>query len=202
MLAVAVSAALFVSTCIVWWKSHDTLGVAVVGWAEKVSDEPRAGWGGDGGHAVNGIYWDASSQRGTVTIERMHFWLYDERLIDQYRRFGNDGGFYTVDHTDELPPPTGLPAFAAEVVKPGPTSQPFSISIDGYRVRFPHWIAACAFAVVPAVVTRRALVRRRRARAGRCVHCGYDLRASGAVCPECGKAVPSAAAPATWTSSP
>lgn len=35
---------------------------------------------------------------------------------------------------------------------------------------------------------RRLVQRFRRARAGRCVACGYDLRASAGRCPECGQA--------------
>lgn len=59
------------------------------------------------------------------------------------------------------------------------------------------WIVAVTF--IPALlVTTRFLRRKSRVRAGRCVRCGYDLRASTGVCPECGAPIPkNAATPST-----
>jgi hypothetical protein len=57
----------------------------------------------------------------------------------------------------------------------------------------PCWAAALLFGLLPArrafavARTRRAA---RRARAGRCIQCGYDLRATPERCPECGAAPP------------
>ena len=50
----------------------------------------------------------------------------------------------------------------------------------------PHWLVAVGCAIVSGVafvVHRRAV---RRARAGRCARCGYDLRATPERCSECG----------------
>ena len=52
-------------------------------------------------------------------------------------------------------------------------------------VTVPHWFLVLAFAT-PATRLTGALRRRRHARAGRCVRCGYDLRATPDRCPECG----------------
>ena len=52
----------------------------------------------------------------------------------------------------------------------------------------PYWFIALGAAVLPAVYLRRRSSARRRLRAsrGQCLRCGYDLRASPDLCPECG----------------
>jgi hypothetical protein len=53
----------------------------------------------------------------------------------------------------------------------------------------PLWFVALLFAVAPAMAARRQLrdrQRRRRIARGLCAACGYDVRASGERCPECG----------------
>jgi hypothetical protein len=50
----------------------------------------------------------------------------------------------------------------------------------------PLWFLAIVAAIAPALWTRAIYRRRQRIRAGRCLNCGYDLRASSDRCPECG----------------
>ena len=57
-----------------------------------------------------------------------------------------------------------------------------------FRLIFPHWAMAIAFAVLPAVLLARKLRSRSRLTAGLCPVCGYDLRATPDRCPECGTA--------------
>ena len=55
-------------------------------------------------------------------------------------------------------------------------------------VAVPYWFVVVVSGVLPAVWLRRGGRRRHRVRHGLCVNCGYDLRASGERCPECGRA--------------
>jgi hypothetical protein len=62
-------------------------------------------------------------------------------------------------------------------------------SFDTYHweVIVPYWLVV-AVTAVPAVRLTGRLRRRRRARAGHCPSCDYDLRATPDRCPECGTA--------------
>ena len=67
------------------------------------------------------------------------------------------------------------------------------ITSDGMRRRnlvLPFWLLMCVSAVLPVGWWLRRLKARRWKRAGRCLTCGYDLRASKDRCPECGTPFP------------
>jgi hypothetical protein len=62
-----------------------------------------------------------------------------------------------------------------------------------HGLALPHWCLVLLFAALPAhwlVARRRQAVARRRAEAGLCAGCGYDLRATPVQCPECGQMPP------------
>jgi hypothetical protein len=62
---------------------------------------------------------------------------------------------------------------------------------EGYRfVSIPCWSAVTVLLLFPAVRVTWVVVRRKRRRAGACLTCGYDLRASAGRCPECGTPIP------------
>ena len=61
-------------------------------------------------------------------------------------------------------------------------------------VRLPAWLLLALFGIAPVARVHRRLrdvLRAIRHRPGRCVSCGYDLRASKDRCPECGTPVQS-----------
>jgi hypothetical protein len=59
-----------------------------------------------------------------------------------------------------------------------------------YFTAIPHALPAIVFAILPAYTIFNQTRKRRRKRTGRCITCGYDLRASRDRCPECGVAIP------------
>jgi len=58
--------------------------------------------------------------------------------------------------------------------------------MDTHVAVVPHWLVAVVCAIVPGVAFVAQRRAARRARAGRCARCGYDLRATPGRCPECG----------------
>ncbi len=70
--------------------------------------------------------------------------------------------------------------------------QPASMPSPGKytHVMIPAWFVALIAVPLPIVWVRSRLRNWRRQRAGLCLTCGYDLRASQDRCPECGTAIP------------
>jgi hypothetical protein len=58
----------------------------------------------------------------------------------------------------------------------------------GMSILLPYWLLACGAAAAGTglLMMSRPLRGRARRRAGQCVRCGYDLRATPDRCPECG----------------
>jgi hypothetical protein len=70
-------------------------------------------------------------------------------------------------------------------------------SIHYWQYLVPAWLPAAAFALPPALWLqrrRKRSAREQRRDKGLCVACGYDLRGSAALCPECGSPIERAAA--------
>lgn len=55
-----------------------------------------------------------------------------------------------------------------------------------WRLIFPLWLPTLLTAVLPTIWIVQRVKHKRRQVSGRCIKCGYDLRASKERCPECG----------------
>ena len=64
----------------------------------------------------------------------------------------------------------------------------YELRWGGVGVFAPCWFIAVVLAAPPAAWLAGRVRRRQRKAAGRCLACGYDLRASPGRCPECGTA--------------
>ena len=63
------------------------------------------------------------------------------------------------------------------------------LSIQVRIIAIPFWFLFLPSAILPVLWFVSLRRRRRRARSGHCLNCGYDLRESKQKCPECGTAI-------------
>jgi hypothetical protein len=92
--------------------------------------------------------------------------------------------FYTVHDSDQS-------GGAASVV---------SVVNDRFFLHFPFWAIAVLLVVVLLSVARRPILEWQRRRRGCCGNCGYDIRASGQRCSECGEPIVTPVTKAFWRS--
>jgi hypothetical protein len=110
-----------------------------------------------------------------------------------------DEGRFRMRNPMERPPRNLAEAVSAALrVRVAPNSllvqpvvkRPLLITVERSDWRVPAWVLVAVLAIPNYlwIGTRLAKARRRRGRAasGRCVACGYDLRATPGRCPECG----------------
>jgi hypothetical protein len=142
--------------------------------------------------ATRGTRWEVVSQESQVILIRFRPWANTTPL--------------TYDRWDEVGPPPSArrplgPGWEASAharlagfeYASGVYRPPFSWRLPRapfHRVAAPHWFLVLLTAAAPLRAGWRLSRRRRGRRAGLCLRCGYDLRATPYRCPECGTPLP------------
>ena len=101
------------------------------------------------------------------------------RFSGWWGRHGFVFGYYTQ-------PRGAFPSHRKDVI---PDSIPEPAILKSWAQAVPLWFLLLLFSIPLAIAARSPIRRWRRRRSGRCEVCGYDLRASGERCPECGTPV-------------
>jgi hypothetical protein len=122
-------------------------------------------------------------------------WLPADVPPGRYRasmRFKNGNDVVSEGHALEitLHSPKAAPARPIAVAPPPIAS---TAPIRKWFENLREWGAAIIFAAIALLILSYFIRSRRRVRqftAGKCIHCGYDLRATSGRCPECGNAPP------------
>lgn len=164
---------------------------AVVGglvWVSSFFGDINVSWRGSGG------YRQFSCHRGTLAA--MEFGRDAEELLHVERPPTVFESTQGLGAAIVVPPRPDAVAFRHDRLAVVPTGRlpPWFPpgSIDGWRASVPGW-----FVVLPATLVmvgvgvrrnRRAQQQMRRLRLNLCCRCGYDLRATPHICPECGDA--------------
>jgi hypothetical protein len=180
-LAVVVSALLCVTTCVLWARSHLLRDYAFV-WLAGPADPTGRRW----------LKFDLDSGGGQLELA-WHVWTAADR--DQLRQRGGVAAVDVYHRTfPDVPrryarsdPPTAWNVVGFKSYT-GPTHTSLCL---------PYWSAALLTAIPPIAWTAARVRRRRRAKAGRCPTCNYDLRATPDRCPECGTMPGNHRSPAT-----
>ena len=177
LLCSAASLVLCITTCVLWVWSYLVESNVVL--AER---RPRSIFGrGD----LSEHRWEVASSAGRLHERRMHVhrywtgntaaqpgWWPRQKLAPTRNTVLNRLGFGQDYH------------WRMETPYPG-------AMVTGWRdVWVPHWAVATATAALPLYFVISVARRSRSRKRGLCPSCGYDLRASGDVCPECGAATP------------
>ena len=185
----AVSVLLCVALCLLWARSHWRRDVVYVERREVgppldrfdrwAADHDSLGWPVTADRYYRVTRDECHVSRGRVALGRFEDFLLPRRPKPMTRTRRATLGHQAMP-ARELPP---LPTAEGRSVG---TATSGLHEWREMRRSLPLWPAAAGAAVLPlgwVVVYAR---RRRRARRGRCLACGYDLRASPQRCPECG----------------
>jgi hypothetical protein len=149
-------------------------------WVRSPTYDEAIGWG-----TLDGWCYSVRSEPHRIQFESMSGLPEQLRAYLARLRVGSNPRVLKLSTGDMVfryePPPHSVLGFGWES-RPSPSTP----GIWYRRATVPYAVPIVLLASPAVLVLRRTIRRRRRVRAGCCVACGYDLRASSAHCPECG----------------
>jgi hypothetical protein len=173
----AVCVLLYVALCVLWARSYSQWDLVGIGHRKPASREPYRGF------SLQMTNWGDGLK---LYVDRFDG-LYDFHF-NGVQEWGVSGLYHSA---------FSMPAqdWNQQGFEAGHYSHAISDAAwDDYFIRMPHWAWTLVTTAISAAwiitATRRLVRRRMRRAAGRCISCGYDLRASPDRCPECGPVAP------------
>jgi hypothetical protein len=167
----ALSAALFVGVGALWVRSYSVTDSVSVGRESPTLLVTTAA----GGLSVGRYWFDRPSMPDPLDEG------YDPNAVVRHRVYRDDKPHYPIWQKPRTPANALGFHWDAETI-----NTIHNGDITRRRAVVPLWAVATALLVLPALRLASWRRRSRRARAGHCVTCGYDLRSSPDGCPECG----------------
>ena len=176
----AASLLLAMATCALWVRSRAHIDVAVHAWPVDA--------------ALTQTRWKFHSCEGVICLSRVRCERSSGPATDV---MGSGVGSFPTSDTVSSRPFSGfgptdfrpLGFRVARSVTTDPPAGPWQRRWTHWALSVPHWFVALLLIAAPARWSASHLTRGGRRRDGRCLACGYDLRATPDRCPECG-AVP------------
>jgi hypothetical protein len=169
--------ALLVAVVVLWLRSHHVADVLM--WQQ---------WSADVGGTYRGTFQMVTSGRGVVGIDLTS-------LSTEFPSTSQANSKFEWSRADasqfRLPRETFWNRIGFGYASQSQSMQGLNDSTVTIRAYWlPYWLLAVVTSLVPLRWALVLAIRARRRRRGLCARCGYDVRVSAGLCPECGSPLP------------
>jgi hypothetical protein len=179
MLCFAISLLLGIATCALWARSRSHMDIArAAGLVDAALSQSRVEF-----YSSEGVicFTRVRCEHSTGPVTEMMGSGFASLPVSATSR-GRSRPFTGFGPQDPQP-------FGFGVVRSVNTDPPTGRRWTHWALSLPHWFVALLLIVLPARTLIARFATWRRQHAGRCLTCGYDIRASLERCPECGNSV-------------